>query len=197
MNGRKHKQGESGTPSAAYIGTGMDPSGSAYCTVSKERWLQDFLDTVDFGSLFRKMEETGEYRKQNPDWQRPVVLYGIRKKHKWIKKDEIAVVIDLMPWQQRARMAETHWYKVLYKRPATDLEWEEMKKENPIKRYRIWPYFIEKGWTVDRIISHIVQDDSERYGLDTAKLIKAFEGYYGRKIRIYKRESAVQSKIFR
>lgn len=167
-----------------------------FCTITRQQWLQEFLDTVDFESLFRKIEETGEYRKRNPDWQRPVVMYGIRKKHKWIKKEEIAVIIDLMPWQGRARMAETHWYRILYKRPATDLEWEEMKKKAPIKRYWIWSYFIMKECTVDKIISRIVQDDREEYGLDTTVLIRAFGRYYGRKIRIYKQEPAMQLKIF-
>lgn len=174
----------------------MSSFDSEFCTVTKEQWLREFLDKVDFGALLRKIEETKRYRAGNPDWDRPVVMYGIRKKHKCIKKQEIAVIIDLMPWQDRARMAETHWYKILYKRPATDLEWEEMKKKNPIKRYWIWSYFIIKGWTVDRIVSHIVQDDSEEYGLETTKLVKAFEDYYRRKIRIYRREAAIQLSLF-
>lgn len=174
----------------------MLPCTNKYYTITKEQWFQEFLDKIDFPSLLQQIEETKQYRRENPDWERPVVMYGIRKKHKCIKKQEIAVIIDVMPWQQRARMAETHWYKILYKRPATDLEWKEMKKKNPVKRYWIWSYFILKNWTVDKIISHIVQDDSEEYGLDTTELIKSFENYYQRKIRIYKRESAVQQTLF-
>lgn len=169
---------------------------SDYCTVSKERWLLEFLEKFDLEALQKKMYETLKFREAHPDWDRPVVMYGIRKKHKCIKKEEIAVVIDLMPWQDRARMAETHWYKIIYKRPATDLEWEEMKMKNPTRRYWRWAYFIEKGWTIDKIVSHIVQDDSEEYGLDTSQLIKAFEKYYQRKIRIYRRIVANQLSLF-
>ncbi len=174
----------------------MPPFDSPFCTTTKERWLREFLEKTDFEELFKKMEETQKYRKENPDWERPVVMYGIRKKHKRIKKQEISVIIDLTPWQERARMAETHWYKILYKRPASDVEWEEMKRKNPVKRYWIWPYFMEKGWTVDRIVSHIAQDDKEAYGLETAGLIQAFENHYRRKIRIYRREAAVQLELF-
>lgn len=174
----------------------MHSFSSDYCTVSRERWLMEFLEKIDLEALLKKMQETQAHREIYPDWDRPVIMYGIRKKHICIKKEEIAVVIDLMPWQDRARMAETHWYKILYKRPATDLEWEEMKMKNPTRRYWRWPYFIEKGWTVDKIISHIVQDDNQEYGLDTTELIKAFENYYQRKIRIYKRKIAVELKLF-
>lgn len=174
----------------------MHSFNSDYCTVSRERWLLEFLEKIDLEALLKKMHETQEYRKTHPNWDRPVVMYGVRKRHKCIKKEEIAVVIDLMPWLDRARMAETHWYKIIYKRPATDLEWEEMKSREPTRRYWRWPYFIMKGWTVDKIVSHIVQDDSEGYGLDTTKLIEAFENYYGRKMRIYRREFAIQLNLF-
>lgn len=158
----------------------------------------EFLNSIDFRMLLRKMEETKRYRETHKDWDRPRVMYGIRKRknHKWIKKDEIAVIIDLSPLCDRARTAETHWYKIIYKRPATDLEWEEMKKKNPTRRYWIWSYFIEKEWTVDKIVSHIVQDDKKEYGLDTGELIQAFEDYYQRKIRIYKPESVKQLELF-
>lgn len=155
-----------------------------FSTQTKDQWLQEFLDKVDFTALFQKIAETKRYRIQNPDWNRPVVMYGIRKKHKCIKKQEIAVVIDLMPWQDRARTAETHWYKIIYKRAATDQEWQEMKMKNPVRRYWIWSYFIEKGWTTDRIVSRIVQDDQNEYAVDVSGIIKAFEDYYGRHINI-------------
>lgn len=170
----------------------MSTFNSQFCSVTREQWLQEFLDKINFTGLYQKMEETKRYRKENPDWDRPVVMYGIRKKHKCIKKEEIAVVIDLIPWLDRARMAETHWYKIIYKRPATDLEWGEMKLKNPIRRYWIWSYFIQKEWTIDRIISHIVQDDSEEYGLNTIGLVKAFENYYQRKIPVRREERYVQ-----
>lgn len=173
----------------------MSSFNSTFCSTTREQWLQDFLNKVDFADFYQKMEETQEYRKENPDWERPVVMYGIRKKHKCIKKEEIAVVIDLIPWLNRARMAETHWYKIIYKRPATNLEWEEIKLKNPIRRYWIWSYFIKKDWSIDRIISNIVQDDSEEYGLDTNQLIKAFENYYQRKISVYRTERYIQLEL--
>ncbi|GAB6119000.1 hypothetical protein [Dysgonomonas termitidis] len=169
---------------------------SDYCTVSRERWLMEFLDKIDLDALLKQIDETKKYRQAHPGWERPVVMYGIRKKHKCIKKEEIAVVIDLMPWQDRARMAETHWYNIIYKRPATDLEWEEMKQKNPIRRYWIWSYFIKKEWTIDRIISHIARDDSEEYGIDTQKLIEAFENHYGRKICVNRRLSPILLKLY-
>lgn len=162
-----------------------------------EQWLQEFLDKTDLEGICRKAVETLRYLRLNPDWERPVVMYGIRRTHhKYIKKQEIAVIIDINPWQDRARTAETHWYNVIYRRPATDLEWKEIKAKEPVRRYWIWPYFIEKGWSVDRIVSHIVQDDSREYGLDVGPLIKAFEGYYKRKIRIYRRQTAIQTTLF-
>ncbi|MDH6309448.1 hypothetical protein M2451_002666 [Dysgonomonas sp. PFB1-18] len=162
-----------------------------------DEWLREFFDKVDLVRIYKKTVETLHYRELNPDWERPVVMYGIRKTHhKCIKKQEIAVIIDLMPWQDRARMAETHWYKIIYKRPATDLEWDEMKLKKPTRRYWIWSYFIEKGWSIDKIVSHIVQDDGDEYHVDTTQLIKAFENYYGRRIRIYRREIALQLDLF-
>ncbi len=174
----------------------MSSFNSTFCSITGEQWLQEFLDKVDFAGLYQKLEETKKYREETPDWERPVVMYGIRKKHKCIKKEEIAVVIDLMPWQDRARMAETHWYKIIYKRLATDLEWEEMKQKNSIRRYWIWSYFIKKEWPVDKIISHIVQDDSLEYAIDTQKLIEAFENHYGRRICINRRVTPISLNLF-
>ncbi|NDV69978.1 hypothetical protein [Dysgonomonas sp. 25] len=155
-----------------------------YYYKSKERLLEEFLEKMNLPEILLKAKKTIEYRCSHPDWDRPIVMYGIRKKHKWIKKNEIAVIIDTMPWQERARMAESHWYTIIYKRPATDLEWHEMKIKNPIKRYWIWSYFINKEWTVEKIISHIVKDDSIEYRLDCKPLVKAFEGFYRRKFSI-------------
>lgn len=160
-------------------------------------WLQEFLDKTDLVAIYKKAIETHWYRALNPDWQRPVVMYGVRRTHhKCIKKQEIAVIIDINPWQDRARTAETHWYYILRKRPATDLEWKEIKDMNLTRRYWVWSYYLEKGWTVDRTVSHIVQDDAEEYGLDTRDTISAFENYYGRKIRIYRRENTTQLNLF-
>ena len=137
------------------------------------------------------------YRENNPDWERPVVMYGIRKLTcKFIKKQEIGVIIDKTPWCERARMAETHWYNIIYRRPATDLEWKEVNCPSRNRRYVVWKYFIEKRWTVDKIVSHIAQDDSEEYGVETSEMIRSFENHYKRKINIYRREVAIQLRLF-
>ena len=174
----------------------MKPFHSEYYRQCKDRWLAEFLEKIDFEEMAVQMQKTLEFRRDNPDWERPVVMYGIRKKHKCIKKQEIGVIMDLQPWQDRARTAETHWYKILYKRMATDTEWKEMKECNLTRRYFVWHYFINKQWSIDRIVSHIVQDDREEYGLETEQLINAFEDYYQRKIRIYRRETATQLCLF-
>jgi hypothetical protein len=161
-------------------------------------WLMEYLNKYNLSDILLKMEETKLFRENNPDWDRPVVMYGIRKMgHKCIKKKEIAVVIDKMPYQDRARMAETHWYKIIYKRPATDIEWKEVSDESHTRRYVVYRYFIEKNWTVDKIVSNIIQDDKEEYSIpDTDNIIQAFENFYDRKIRIYRRETTKQLKLF-
>ena len=68
--------------------------------------------------------------RTHPNWNIPNVMYGVRKKHKCIKKREIAVFYDLIPRQKRARTAETHWYKVLYRRTATPKEVERLGSGN-------------------------------------------------------------------
>ncbi|MDH6341023.1 hypothetical protein M2451_004053 [Dysgonomonas sp. PFB1-18] len=106
--------------------------------------------------------------------------------------------MDLMPWQDRARMAETHWYKIIYKRPATDLEWDEMKLKKPTRRYWIWSYFIEKGWAEERIVSHIIKDDIAEYGLSCdhgKRLLHAFEKFIGRKLKLDCSYTSIQSLI--
>lgn len=153
-----------------------------------DKWLQEFLDKYDLEAIERKMHDTLLYRSQNPDWERPVIMYGIRKLNNFIKKQEIGVILDKSPWQDRARMAETHWYHILYKRPATDLEWQEASGN---RRYIVWKYFLNDCWTVDKIISHIARDDSEEYGVDPGDMISAFEAYFKRKIRVYWYSDAV------
>jgi len=168
-----------------------------FCSQTPEKWLLEFLNKTDFDSLRQQIEKTMMYRSAHPDWERPVVMYGVRKLTcKFIKKQEIAVIIDKTPWCDRARMAETHWYKILYKRPATDLEWKEVSGSSYNRRYVVWKYFIENRWSVDKIVSHIAQDDSEEYGLETSSMIHAFENYYNRKIRIYRREKTIQLSLF-
>ena len=159
-------------------------------------WLQEFLHKFDFVEMVRKARQTLKYRETHPDWERPMMLYGIRKKHKCIKKQEIAVIMDLSPHCDRARTAETHWYKIIHRRWATDLEWEEIRQKSPNRRYWIWSYYIEKDWTIDKIISQIIKDDREEYELETESLIQAFEQYFQRKIRIYYPESYRQLTLF-
>lgn len=158
--------------------------------------LLDFLAKFDFEEMARKEREVMEHRRNNPDWDRPVVMYGVRKQgHKCIKKPEIGVIIDCNPWQDRARTAETHWYNILYKRLASDAEYADGKGSS--RRYIIWHYFIDKRMTIDRIVSMIVQDDRERFGIaDTSSIVSAFEGYFGRNIRIYDTTHPTQQQLF-
>lgn len=65
-----------------------------------------------------------------------------------------------------------------------------------MRRYWIWSYFIGREWTIDKIVSHIAQDEEEEYQVDTNGLVLAFENHYGRKIRIYRREKAAQLDLF-
>ena len=163
----------------------------------KTEWLFEWLMKQDFDKDIREMEKARKERTENPNWDRPVVMYGVRRMgHKCIKKQEIAVVIDCIPWQKRARTAETHWYKILFKRLATDIEMEEVKGNT--RRYRIFSYYVEKGWSVDKIVSSIVEDDREGYGIDPIvvhEIIRSFENFYKRPIRIYKLDRSVQLKI--
>lgn len=159
-------------------------------TKTKTEWFLEWLLKQDFEKDRNNIYAELRRRKENSDWQRPVVMYGVRKSgHKFIRKKEIAVVIDQMPWLPRARTAETHWYHVIYKRPATDVEWEENKINNTTRRYTVWSYFIQNEWTVDKIISRIIQDDLENYHIKPgiiSDIISAFEEFYKRKIRIYR-----------
>ncbi|MCC8035945.1 MAG: hypothetical protein LIO77_08475 [Rikenellaceae bacterium] len=144
--------------------------------------LLHFLQKQDLEQLEQQLRDETRRRLADPDWERPIVMYGVRKQsHKCIKKQEIGVIIDIIPWQRRARTAETHWYEILHRRPATDLEWDNCK--GCTRRYLIWHYFIEKGLSVDRALSIIAEDDRSQYGLSTRKtLFCAFEDYYERSI---------------
>lgn len=168
-----------------------------FMTGSLTDWFLEWLMKQDLEKDIADREIELKRRQENPDWERPVVMYGIRKMgHKCIKKQEIAVIIDCIPWQIRARMAETHWYHVLYKRPATDREWEGVKGRT--RRYVVWSYFIEKGWGIDRIISNIVDDDTNLFGISpnvTDEIVKIFEEHYKRHIRVYKPDRSKQLEI--
>ena len=168
-----------------------------FYTESMTDWFIEWLMKQDFEKDIADRKVEFKRRNGNPDWERPVTMYGVRKAgHKCIKKQEIAVIIDTIPWQKRARTAETHWYNILYKRPATNKEWEGIKGRT--RRYVVWSYFIEKGWNVDRIISNIIDDDLNLFGIlpeETNEIVKVFEEYYKRSIRVYKPDRSVQLKI--
>lgn len=161
-------------------------------TQTREAWFREWLNKQDFEKDLDNIHIELKRRKANPDWQRPVVLYCVRRQNcKFIKKEEIALVIDTIPWQRRARTAETHWYYVLYRRPATDTEWQEVKAGNSTRRYTVWSYFIQKDWSIDRIVSCITQDDREEYHISgniIKNIVSAFERFYSRKINIYQTE---------
>ena len=116
-------------------------------------WFEEWLMKQDFEQDLIDRELELEYRKTHPDWNTPYVMYGVRKKHKCIQKNEIAVFYDLLPRQKRARTAETHWYKVLYKRKATPEEVESLKAGEYTRRYLVYSLFIEKKMTLDKALS--------------------------------------------
>ena len=159
-------------------------------------WFEEWLMKQDFEQDLINAKNEQEYRKNNPDWNIPTVMYGIRKKHTCIKKQEIAVFYDRTPWCKRARTAETHWYKVLYKRKATPKEAEDIKSST--RRYKIFSYYIEKRMTLDKALSIIIDDD-RILGIDNAtvvEVVKAFETFFNRKFRIYKPECTTQLNLF-
>lgn len=65
-------------------------------------WFEEWLMKQDFEQDLIDRELELEYRKTHPDWNTPYVMYGVRKKHKCIQKNEIAVFYDLLPRQKRA-----------------------------------------------------------------------------------------------
>ena len=154
----------------------------------KQDFEQDLID--------RELEL--EYRKTHPDWNTPYVMYGVRKKHKCIQKNEIAVFYDLLPRQKRARTAETHWYKVLYKRKATPEEVESLEAGEYTRRYLVSSLFIEKKMTLDKALSLIVADDKLLGIADNtiSEIVTAFETFFNRKFRIYKPEFTTQLNLF-
>lgn len=160
----------------------MFPKNSIY--KDSNEWVQEFFDKYNITDICIKYLEAKKFKEEHPDCDRPTVMYGIRKKHKCIKKEEIGVIIDNMPMCNRARMAEKHWYKIIYKRLATDIEWEEMKSLNLIRRYFILPYYIKNEWDIDAIISNIIYDDCYGYGIETSGLLTAFEKHFKRKFSI-------------
>ena len=59
-------------------------------------WFEEWLMKQDFEQDLIDREKELEYRRTHPDWDIPYVMYGVRKKHKSIKKNEIAVFYDLL-----------------------------------------------------------------------------------------------------
>lgn len=169
-----------------------------FCETIEARFLE-WIMKQDFEKDLADQQAELKRREENPDWERPIVMYGVRRQgHKCIKKKEIAIIIDKIPWQQRAKTAETHWYHILYKRPANEIEWKEIKENYSNRRYTIFPYFIQKDWSIDKIVSRIVQDDFESYNLRQEiirDVISAFELFFQRKIRIYRIEKARQLSL--
>ena len=53
-------------------------------------WFEEWLMKQDFEQDLIDRELELEYRKTHPDWNTPYVMYGVRKKHKCIQKNEIA-----------------------------------------------------------------------------------------------------------
>ena len=51
-------------------------------------WFEEWLMKQDFEQDLIDRELELEYRKTHPDWNTPYVMYGVRKKHKCIQKNE-------------------------------------------------------------------------------------------------------------
>ena len=165
---------------------------------ARAAWFEEWLMKQDFEQDLIDREEELEYRRTHPDWDIPYVMYGVRKKHKCIKKKEIAVFYDFIPRQKRARTAETHWYKVLYKRKATPKEVESFRNGTYTRRYLVYSLYIEKKMTLDKALSLIVADDKLLGIADRTitEIVKSFETFFNRKFRIYKPEFATQLVLF-
>lgn len=161
-------------------------------------WFEEWLMKQDFEQDLIDREVELEYRRTHPDWNVPYVMYGVRKKHKCIQKNEIAVFYDLIPRQKRARTAETHWYKVLFKRKATPDEVEALKAGTYTRRYLVYSLYIEKKMTLDKALSLIIADDKLLGITDNtvSEIVTAFETFFKRKFRIYKPEFTTQLNLF-
>ena len=165
---------------------------------ARAAWSEEWLMKQDFEQDLIDRENELEYRRSHPDWNIPYVMYGVRKKHKCIKKKEIAVFYDFTPWQKRARTAETHWFTVLYKRRATSKEVESFRDREYTRRYLVYSLYIEKKMTLDKALSLIVADDKLLGIVDEiiTEIVKSFETFFDRKFRIYQPEFATQLDLF-
>ena len=95
------------------------------------------------------------------------------------------------------RTAETHWYKVLYKRKSSE-EVESLKAGEYTRRYLVYSLFIEKKMTLDKALSLIVAYDKLLGIADNtiSEIVTAFETFFNRKFRIYKPEFTTQLNLF-
>ncbi|WP_288744584.1 hypothetical protein [uncultured Bacteroides sp.] len=182
------------------MGIPVNINGKDYYNKEEARaaWFEEWLMKQDFVQDLIDREKELEYRRTHSDWNTPYVMYGVRKKHKCIQKKEIAVLYDLIPRQKRARTAETHWYKVLYKRIATPEEVEALKTRTYTRRYLVYSLYIGKKMTLDKALSLIIADD-KLLGIPDitiSEIVKAFDGFFNRKFRIYKPEFSTQLKLF-
>ncbi|MBA5650842.1 hypothetical protein [Bacteroides fragilis] len=182
------------------MGIPVNINGKDYYNKEEARavWFEEWLMKQDFVQDLIDREKELEYRRTHPDWNTPYVMYGVRKKHKCIQKKEIAVFYDLIPRQKRARTAETHWYKVLYKRIATPEEVEALKTGTYTRRYLVYSLYIAKKMTLDKALSLIIADDKLLGVPDItiSEIVKAFDCFFNRKFRIYKPEFSTQLKLF-
>lgn len=165
---------------------------------ARTAWFEEWLMKQDFEKDLICQKEEVEYRRTHPNWNIPNVMYGVRKKHKCIKKREIAVFYDLIPRQKRARTAETHWYKVLYRRTATPKEVERLGSGKYTRRYLVYPMYIEKKMSLDKAMSLIISDDRLLGVSDEmiTEIINSFESFLEYKFRVYEPEYAIQLDLF-
>ena len=168
------------------MGIPVNINGKDYYNKEEARaaWFEEWLMKQDFVQDLIDREKELEYRRTHPDWNTPYVMYGVRKKHKCIQKKEIAVLYDLIPRQKRARTAETHWYKVLYKRIATPEEVEALKTRTYTRRYLVYSLYIEKKMTLDKALSLIIADDKLLGITDNtiSEIVAAFDTFFNRQL---------------
>ena len=62
---------------------------------ARAAWFEEWLMKQDFEQDLIDRENELEYRRTHPDWNIPYVMYGVRKKHKCIKKKELLCFMTL------------------------------------------------------------------------------------------------------
>lgn len=62
---------------------------------ARAAWFEEWLMKQDFEQDLIDRENELEYRRTHPDWNIPYVMYGVRKKHKCIKRRKLLCFMTL------------------------------------------------------------------------------------------------------